>query len=1720
MSENQRITRNPAIESGIEKKVNKLSKGGSGFLIQALWKSYKHIATTYFEYRWGRSDHFDDMHSAYKTVCGCAASACETLNEFFNPKLVSVLKAFFGKEETNRIKEECTLVMEFPYSHSAYRPSYRSCRAGDYADVFFMVMVNSIDFSTYGMTMEESLHTRDALLSGLDNRIALALRRGDKKVFAFIEEAVLGDNTVVMLNNLIISGIVKCGDMRALELLGKLLLAAKEQEGLRQAILETCDSGPLSSHSYFISLILENGLCRFSSVVRAFDTWTGLNYGDQKQKVAEKCMALAYKYLLDGSAISAGLDSNDTTEIYLALWVLGCKDIQAANSNSLKLLGNSEKYKRLVGWYFITHTNNISYRHMLAIQCLGVRDPEELAWVCINLYQDISALTNYYKWDEGVEKDGKARKYPNKIFPKSAEERLMLFELLASAAEFIGQKKTKFTESVFPWYTQELDVLTVGRVMLGLAAYDRSDDLIRRLSGHLHVFDSFLRLVFYSSLLDPDIPEQRQFLLAGLSDKAQTVRERVVNRLGCYRLYANDITELTGTLTTQNPDLRKGIITLLEKQTEALIQPAIADLLDSRNKNQLLAGVELLDIFAQKNSSLREVFQDRVGELKTNEKLSQDVSIILEQVVHEGELTDDFTAENGYGLFDPASDMLNYAKWANLRPQIPRIADKELEALLVPDERASLELYKRLESVFERYKDYEYETENWQGTREKVLLNDNPHWVRPLAGQPPLKHGEVYPISAYPLSDVWPEAVGEYATDKGKLAALLSIWGQGPGFRKEFQPWYLSLFARYPIDFDKDSFANRLRARIDAQGGTPQRANQILSLFMDIGEGPLFEFAFSMYVNLVRKIPEDQLGADSIKEIEEKTSYFVISPWRNNRVLNSNYLVYWRELAYKSIKTEADFRAYFNEMFYESLAARNGDIYGLKVEDICRAFRLGLISDEAVYYCLTQANDAGEHISRLTGTQMATRELLAEYPEMKALLAQAIDHVVTVEEKRGELPTPLTRVATRIERFEGGITHFVKLLTALGDTGFHRGYIYYWKDHKETTKKVTLSQLLRLCYPGKDATATELKVALKLAKISEKRAIQAAVYAPQWAGLLEQAMEITGLKCGVWFFHAHVNENFSAEKETEVAIYSAITPQQFNDGTFDKNWFFEAYETLGEKRFDELYKNAKYITDSSIAHRRSQLYADAVLGRMDKGETKAEIIDKRNQERLRAFALIPLDEGNTNDALERYEFIQQFKKESRQFGSLRQASEGKAVGIAMDNLAITTGFGDADRMTWALEGAKIEQMSPLMEPCLVGDAEADVKVWLSIEEDGTPELCIRKQDKQLKTLPKTLTKDPYILELKTAIKQLRDQKKRARWSFELAMVSRSQFFTSEITGLLGHPILRGMVSTLVLMAGVRGEPGLVTKAGSGLELPALDGNKLGFPALEGNKLVLIDPDGKKQAVADKDQLIIAHPYDFVSHKCWSVYQQYLFHNQIIQPFKQVFREYYPITEDELDAVNISRRYEGNQVQPKKTVALLKVRGWTVDYEEGLQRVWHKENLIVRMYAMADWFSPAEIEAPTLETIQFYRRDNYELVPFSDVLPVIFSETMRDIDLVVSVAHVGGVDPEASHSTVEMRIAIARELLSMLSVGNVSFQTAHAQITGNLGEYSVHMGSGVVHKAGTGMIAVLPVHSQSRGRIFLPFADDDPKTAEILSKILLFADDGKIKDPSILKQIKG
>lgn len=209
----------------------------------------------------------------------------------------------------------------------------------------------------------------------------------------------------------------------------------------------------------------------------------------------------------------------------------------------------------------------------------------------------------------------------------------------------------------------------------------------------------------------------------------------------------------------------------------------------------------------------------------------------------------------------------------------------------------------------------------------------------------------------------------------------------------------------------------------------------------------------------------------------------------------------------------------------------------------------------------------------------------------------------------------------------------------------------------------------------------------------------------------------------------------------------------------------------------------------------------------------------------------------------------------------------------------------------------------------------------------------------------------------------------------------------------------------------------------------------------------------------------------------------------------------------------------NKIQTAKTVSALKGRRWIADYETGLKKVFYKDNIVVTMYALADWFSTSDIEPPTLEYVAFSDRKTYKALSIQEIPDIVYSEAMRDVDLAVSVAHAGSVDPEASHSTIEMRKVIMECNIDLFGLENVTVKGSHAFIRGKLGEYTVHLGSGVVHMTGVHQLNVLPVHSQHRGKLFLPFLDDDPKTAEIVSKVLLFAEDKKIKDPYLLEQMR-
>jgi hypothetical protein len=584
----------------------------------------------------------------------------------------------------------------------------------------------------------------------------------------------------------------------------------------------------------------------------------------------------------------------------------------------------------------------------------------------------------------------------------------------------------------------------------------------------------------------------------------------------------------------------------------------------------------------------------------------------------------------------------------------------------------------------------------------------------------------------------------------------------------------------------------------------------------------------------------------------------------------------------------------------------------------------------------------------------------------------------------------------------------------------------------------------------------------------------------------------------VWWIHAHTKDRgWHIDHETheqwnaEIRKLTPLTFDELLEGAVDVDWFHRTYQALGHERWEQLDPFAKYAS-SGGGHARAQLFANAMLGKVTKQDLVADIRKKRKQDAVRALGLLPLDDkAPKQDVLERYQLMQEFIRTSRQFGSMRQTSEKLAARIGQENLARTAGYPDPIRLQWAMEGLATADLA--RGPVVV--KVKDVLVSLAVGEDGLPEVSVARGDKPLKAIPPEVKKNEQVQELAERKTDLRRSASRMRQSLELAMCRGDKFSGEELGELMGNVILRPMLERLVFTGeGIAGYP---VDGGRGLR----------------------DHAGNIEPVKKTEVLRLAHPVDFLAARHWTDWQRECFAAERVQPFKQVFRELYVLTEQERADATFSRRYAGQQINPRQALALLGRRGWVTAPEAGVFRMFPQAKLVAWIEFMEPFFTPADVEGLTLEKVRFARRGEHEHVGLAAVPPRLFSETMRDVDLIVSVAHRGAVDPEASASTVELRASLLREMLRLLKLDNVTVKEPHVHIQGTLAQYSVHLGSATTHMLPGGALFIVPVHSQHRGRIFLPFADDDPKSAEVLSKVLLLAKDREIRDPNLLDQIR-
>ena len=1576
--------------------------------------------------------------------------------EFWNKKRYPLLEFLFGEKMAVFVKKAWEMIPDLMYQSGYERKSFRS---NELKAIHFTRQLNFIiDLiyeSKYNLELEEyAIHSNSLYSQEYSLVLAAAINKGDKEIGQLCLDSIYGRHEQSKPSRIIIKAMLLSDQKECWIAIEKLLLSAQRQEGLRQSILECLDETSLGAMKHLIKVILDHKLTRFSSVVRAIDVWAGFGWEAEKESTVRRFLELADRFLSDPTQITSAIESDDNAEVYMALWAQGVLDVMQCPPLLDKILqGNHEKIS--LALYFISQvgisSSSIKYG---------------------NLYLDHSDPVIACQAIELVN-------VPSFIDVLKRQEKLDLFKKLENKLDSFPKKTTKSKPRVFSWLCLSYGKEVVLDLMINLINLSKEQDMDLILPHFEHLAlthrEKVTRLIlpeYYTYYYEEKkivktslSRKKRDFAFSILKDRSEGIKNTAINALSNAKLLDSEILVFEDLLKRKSADFRKSTLELIVKHGEKQILKSAGRLLLAKNEEQRLAGLDLL-LWIKKNSRGNDKWlQNAVLAFSERNKITSKEELILSGLKENATNLKEYNADNGYGLYNPKNVLQNILYDKNTSG-IYSAATSDNKYGLTCSEQHVNKCIEELGELIIEHKDFEYKYEDWENkTTVGLLGNVFSAFKTNMAGMSAEEK-----FCNYPQHHIW----REWFEKSGLSARDIFI----VNLNLAIQEWNYHAKAAEKTSKKARNWFFDLKI---PQIGEYRWENPIYQILENIEDRYVYEGSIDYLSDLLKAIVST-ISFSTLNSYKESKSQWntELKTWRDQTFISETWNRYENK---KRFMTDSQFSVYWNlsQHIYLTLHEKVKQNYLPELYDYARAFQLNLIEWDTLMWRVFQP----EAIASLSEKPKAKQyDIISEFDFLQGILDQARNRILEIELVRGDSSTPVSLHAQNIQRLFG-IENFILLLKALGKDSLHRGYIYTFGT-REYNKKEILSTLLKHCHPSETDNQELFNTQIEKANISDKRLCEAASYSPQWLCLVSNYLNWKEMESAVWWLHAHTNAHHDVQTESEISKYSSVDITAFKDGAVDMNWFKETYKSLGKDKWKKLYDSAKYISDGN-GHKRAMLYADVILKNTKITEITERINKSRNQDYLRVYGLVPLSRANPDkDALRRYQFLQKFRKESKQFGAQRQASEATAIRIAMENLARTSGYPDPIRLQWAMESKEAQEILKNTSALKIDDC----LIQLLIDENGKSSIVAIKNDKKLKSIPAKHRKNKQVLELKTYHKTLQEQYRRTRKSLELAMVNGDEFSVSEMENLYKHPVVAPMIKKLVLTCN----------------------NSYGF--WQNGSLISFN----EQSSTIEGDIRIAHCSDLYEAKIWSDYQGYFFTNKLVQPFKQVFRELYIPTKDELSETSVSRRYAGHQIQPKKAIALLKGQQWTVDYEEGLQKVHHKENCIARMFAMADWFSPADVEAPTIETIEFVDRKKGKRIAFEELNRRTFSETMRDIDLVVSVAHVGDVDPEASQSSIELRSVIVKETCRLFKLNNVTFSENHAKISGNLGEYSVHLGSGVCHKMAGSALSIIPVHSQHRGRLFLPFMDDDPKTAEIMSKVLLLAKDEKIMDPSILEQI--
>jgi len=290
------------------------------------------------------------------------------------------------------------------------------------------------------------------------------------------------------------------------------------------------------------------------------------------------------------------------------------------------------------------------------------------------------------------------------------------------------------------------------------------------------------------------------------------------------------------------------------------------------------------------------------------------------------------------------------------------------------------------------------------------------------------------------------------------------------------------------------------------------------------------------------------------------------------------------------------------------------------------------------------------------------------------------------------------------------------------------------------------------------------------------------------------------------------------------------------------------------------------------------------------------------------------------------------------------------------------------------------------------------------------------------------------------------------------------------------------------------------------------------------------------------------------------WRERIFAAKIRQPFRQAFREFYIVTNDERQTKRYSNRFAKVLMRQHQFANLCRARGW--DYRlmsanfDGANVPTKKfDSWKMRVEFYVD--IPSDRDGSLLESamgeqsgaginlfigsdqVRFYREGRE--IAIDDVPAILYSEVMRDVDLFTSVSAVGGDETWADQGDrgtgifsegfnvqeLSGLIELRRETLSLVLPhtpihDRCKIHKTWLEVRGQLGMYRIEFAwGGAMLVADTGFRR-LKIPIKVLDAVSLDFSaipvELDYRTETILRKAYVLADDWKIESPELIQQL--